>query len=189
MRPTPHLKRMYSLAMLTFPSGNTCTHSPSWSLSMHASTAGWKTPPPRTQGMHLPYMKNVEWVLLVKQMSWAASAHRIRLVLHTYLRGSTPAMIPVLVQRRLRCPVLYSPHNPGSSKHDSWLLIVIIGVPLGRDLMASIRTSLLCTFVLLSQTTSRRVSGGNVKSWKFNSLDRIGRTVVNFLNKRSSTHR
>lgn len=46
---------------------------------------------------------------------------------------------------------------PGSSKHDSWLLMVIIGVPLGRVLIASMRTSRLCTLVLFSHTVSSRV--------------------------------
>lgn len=63
--------------MFTFPSGKTWTHSPQANLSMQKSMASWYTPSPLTTGMHLPSMKKQECQTFVKQMSCAASDHRV----------------------------------------------------------------------------------------------------------------
>ena len=61
---------------------------------------------------NLPNMKNVEWYLLVKQISCAAMDHRILNVLHTYWTGKTPKMIILEKNKIIFQKVKYTVHTP-----------------------------------------------------------------------------
>lgn len=152
---------MFSLSMLTFPSGNTWTQSPSPNFSIQKSMASWWTPSPRTTGMHLPIIKKYECHLFVKQMSFAANDQRNVLRLRMYFKSKVAGRHKNIDHKNC-CSCFFMllfgrkshhlPHIPGSSKQLWWFETVISGTFFPRLLNACRIMCLLYTVVLFNHS-------------------------------------